>query len=101
MEPAELPFENLLQTAFVASRRAVRYLSPLDTCLPRSIVLFRLLEPFGGARLHYGFRPAPEGIAGHAWVSFRGKVVGEPAESVSSFVDIPLNESEAEANGAG
>lgn len=84
--------DGLVSSAFAASRRAARYLSSLDTCLARSIVLFRLLAPFGGARLHIGVRSVTGGIAGHAWVSFRGVVVGESPEAVAPFAELPFME---------
>ncbi|MCK6685184.1 MAG: lasso peptide biosynthesis B2 protein [Thermoanaerobaculia bacterium] len=92
--PRRDPEPGFVELAFLASRRAVRFLSPLDTCLPRSIVLYELLEPLGGARLHYGFLRGERGIEGHAWVSFRGEVVGEPAANVSRYTEVPLSELE-------
>lgn len=89
-------------TAFLASRRAVRRLCPLDTCLSRSIVLFGLLSRYEGVTLHVGFRkkdgtPAPSGgpagpaekvLDGHAWVSVGGAPLGEPPGSLEGFVEI-------------
>jgi hypothetical protein len=86
------PPEGSVQLALLASRRAVRFLSSIDTCLPRSIVLFHLLEPLGGARLHYGFKRSTSGpVEGHAWVTFRGDAVGETLD-LSSFVEVPLSQ---------
>lgn len=55
-------------------------------CLPRSLVLYRLLRGAGApVRLHTGVRSLGGGLDGHAWVSVGGIAVGEPSDPADLF----------------
>jgi hypothetical protein len=54
-------------------------------CLQRSLVLYRELSRDGAdPHLIVGFRPAPGGLDGHAWIELDGVALGEGAE-VTTF----------------
>lgn len=74
-------------TALLASRRAVARLCPLNTCLTRSVVLYRLLAPYGGVAIHFGFRRREGALEGHAWVTVGGAAVGEPDGALEGYVE--------------
>lgn len=56
-------------------------------CLARSLALVDLLGRHGlPARIEIGMRKAERGLEGHAWVEREGRVMGETAAFVRSFV---------------
>lgn len=60
-------------------------------CLARAMALKRLLESRGldGARVRVGVERRSTGFAAHAWVEYRGAVLGDSSESLSSFTPLP------------
>lgn len=81
---------GLVGTALVASRRAVARLCPLNTCLTRSVVLYRLLEPYDGVAIHFGFRRRDGALEGHAWVTVDGAAVGEPDGALDGYIEAAI-----------
>ncbi len=83
---------RVIDTALLASRRAVARLCPLNSCLTRSIVLYRLLAACEGVEIHYGFRRKDGALEGHAWVTVGGEPVGEPDGTLDGYVEaaVPL-----------
>ncbi|MBI4915095.1 MAG: lasso peptide biosynthesis B2 protein [Acidobacteria bacterium] len=56
------------------------------TCLPRSLVLQRLLLWRGvAATMRIGVRPARDRVAAHAWLEVDGRPVGERSDPGQSF----------------
>lgn len=84
----EVPEEELQRLVFlvgVAARAGIAR----HTCLPRSLVLQRLLVQRGlPAELRIGVRRERGQIAGHAWVEVAGKAVGEPEDVETRFVPL-------------
>ncbi len=79
--PEAVPPEEAIR----ASARAVGILAGrfglLGSCLVRSLVLGALLADQDGTAVHMGFRSdeaAQDEFQGHAWVSFRGRVLPSP-----------------------
>lgn len=71
----------------LAVERAGRW-SPLGPrCLTRAVALQRLLEDGGleGARVRVGVQRDLNGFAAHAWVEFRGRVLGDSPAGVSRY----------------
>jgi hypothetical protein len=65
--------------------RVSRHLGPVDhDCLPRSLILFRVLSAAGAdPQLVCGFRRESGQLSGHAWVVIDGRAVAEtPAEDL-------------------
>ena len=66
-----------------ALRIAKRTLGLEDSCLVRSLALWALLLRRGlDTELRVGFRRQPEGVAGHAWIEYKGVAINED-ESVT------------------
>lgn len=59
-------------------------------CLVRAIAVKRLLDGRGldGARIRVGVREEGPELRAHAWVEYRGHVVGDFPESVRRFSDL-------------
>ena len=76
-----------------ALNRAASYGILRPQCLVRALALTRLLQSRGiaGSRIRIGVRWEPrtgarEAFAAHAWVEYRGELVGTSYDSVSKFV---------------
>lgn len=82
--------QGVLGTALVASRRAVGRLCPLNTCLTRSVVLYRLLKSYDGVVIHFGFRRRDGALEGHAWVTVDGVAVGEPDGALDGYSEAAI-----------
>jgi len=100
--PAPLPARRtrpvspgLVGTALLASRRAVGRLCPLNTCLTRSVVLYRLLASYDGVEIRFGFRMRNGALEGHAWVTVDGVAVGEPDGALDGYVESAIPPSTA------
>jgi hypothetical protein len=67
--------------------RAARLNPFRPQCLARSLALADLLDRHGlhGARIRVGVATGAEGFRAHAWVEYRGRVVGDRDESVGTF----------------
>ena len=66
------------ETIYHIVHRVARQLPGPPQCLPRSIVICRLLRKqrnLGGLRI--SIKPTPPGIEAHAWVEFAQHVLGE------------------------
>lgn len=60
------------------------------SCLPRSLVLWRLLRA-RGAVIRLGVaHPALQGFAAHAWVEIDGRALNATADAVSRYAAFPL-----------
>ncbi len=86
---------RVVDLALLASRRAVARLCPVDSCLTRSLVLCRLLAPYSGVELHYGFRRREGTLEGHAWVTVDGAAVGEPDGALEGYAETDVPPSRA------
>lgn len=71
---------------FVAEGGLVR-----TRCLARALAMKRLLDGrgLGDARIRVGVRESGGELLAHAWVEFRGHVVGDFPERVRSYTDLP------------
>lgn len=60
-------------------------------CLVKALAVKRLLDDEGleDARVRVGVKEDPPDIRAHAWVEFRGHVVGEFEENVEGYADLP------------
>ena len=57
------------------------------SCLPSSLALRRFLRRYGTeTRLRLGTRKTEAGQAGHAWIEYDGRVIGDSEELVRQFV---------------
>jgi len=79
-----------LEASRAAAVRAVgaaaRVTIPPATCLPRALVLCRLLRESGlPAEVRIGVRRADETLQAHAWVELRGEVVGDRSDIAHTF----------------
>lgn len=70
---------------FVSGRVVVR-----PRCLVQAVAVKRLLDRRGldGGRIRVGVRENGDDILAHAWVDFRGHVVGDFPEQVSRYTDL-------------
>lgn len=70
----------------VARRGLVR-----PRCLAQALAVKRLLDRrgLGGARIRVGVKQDAPGIRAHAWVEYRGHVVGDFTEKVREYSDLP------------
>jgi len=82
--------QRVVDTALLASRRAVVRFCPLNSCLTRSVVLYRLLASHEGVAIHYGFRRRDGALEGHAWVTVDGVAVGEPDGARDGYVEMAV-----------
>ncbi len=87
--------QRVVGTALLASRRAVGRLCPLNSCLTRSVVLYRLLASYEGVEIHYGFRRRDGALEGHAWVTVDGVAVGEPDGALGGYAEVAIPPSTA------
>ncbi len=67
--------------------RAARMNPFRPLCLARSLALADLLERHGlrGARIRVGVASGDEGFKAHAWVEYRGRVVGDMDSHVGTY----------------
>lgn len=74
-----------------ALRRAARHGVIRPPCLVRAVALTRLLRLRGypGAQVRVGVRRDGERMIAHAWVVYRGVVVGEEEGSLTGLVELP------------
>ena len=80
--PADLAPAGIARVVELAARAGLQR----HTCLPRSLVLQRLLAQRGhDATLRLGVRKEGERIAAHAWVEVDGETVGEAADVEERF----------------
>lgn len=69
-----------------AIRLAARLHFMSATCLPKSLVLVKMLAKQGlSAKVFIGVAKSDEGIASHAWVEMDGQLIGEPEEIPVTF----------------
>ena len=70
--------------------RAARYGPVRPSCLVRAIALARLLEARGhpGAQVRVGVLRQGERMAAHAWVEYRGCIVGDHERHVSQYDEL-------------
>lgn len=70
----------------VARRGLVR-----PRCLAQALAVKRLLDRrgLGDSRIRIGVKEAAPGIRAHAWVEYRGHVVGDFTEKVREYSDLP------------
>ena len=87
--------QHVVNTALLASRRAVVRFCPLNSCLTRSVVLYRLLASYEGVAIHYGFRRRDGALEGHAWVTVDGIAVGEPDGARDGYIEMAVPPSTA------
>jgi hypothetical protein len=87
--------QRVVGTALLASRRAVGRLCPLNSCLTRSVVLYRLLASYEGVAIHYGFRRRDGALEGHAWVTVNGVAMGEPDGALDGYTEAAVPPSTA------
>jgi hypothetical protein len=73
-----------------AVARASRYGMIRPLCLERALALHAMLEARGltGSRVRVGVRLSGESFAAHAWVEFRGIVLGDTPAHVSGYVPL-------------
>lgn len=78
--------------AALAINRAAAYGVFRPLCLVRSVALTRMLEAGGmhGSRICVGVRRVRGRFAAHAWVEYRGQVLGDREQHVSTF--FPLDD---------
>ncbi len=79
--PQAVPPEEAIRASARAAGILARRLGLLGSCLVRSMVLGALLADQDGTAVHVGFRSdetAQDELQGHAWVSFRGRVLPSP-----------------------
>lgn len=78
--------------AALAINRAAAYGLFRPLCLVRSVALSRMLEAGGmhGSRICVGVRRVRGRFAAHAWVEYRGQVLGDKEQHVSTF--LPLDD---------
>ena len=71
----------------LAVRRAGAYGVFRPACLTRAIAICRLMESRGipGAEVRVGVQLNGEKFAAHAWVEYRGAILGDDAASVSRY----------------
>jgi hypothetical protein len=96
--PAKRPrplTSRVVDTALLASRRAVARICPLNSCLTRSVVLHRLLASYDGVEVHYGFRRRDGALEGHAWVTVDGVALGEPDGALDGYTETAVPPSTA------
>ena len=76
----------------LAINRAAAYGLFRPLCLVRSVALSRMLEAGGmhGSRICVGVRRVRGRFAAHAWVEYRGQVLGDKEQHVSTF--LPLDD---------
>jgi hypothetical protein len=61
------------------------------SCVPRSLVLWRLMRGRGAA-LRLGVdRSAPDGFAAHAWVELDGRALNDTASAIARYSAFPLH----------
>jgi hypothetical protein len=81
--PGKMPIAAIARGVDIAARNQPRP----ATCLPRALVLHRILTDAGWpSTLHVGVRRTGAGLDGHAWVTVDGLAVGEVAGLTESFV---------------
>jgi hypothetical protein len=75
-----------------AIQRAAKYGAFRPACLVQAIALQRMLERDGidGSMIRVGVRQADEGMLAHAWVEWRGEIIGDSPENVRQYA--PLDE---------
>jgi len=88
MEESELSIRCEHLVSIAASHGVVR-----ATCLPRALVLYRLLQEFRvHCTLQLGVSPGSgQPLQAHAWVEFRDSALGEHPAGFKAFRDLPLN----------
>jgi hypothetical protein len=71
--------------------RAASYGVFRPACLVRSVALARLLDNRGisGATVRVGVRIADGKFLAHAWVEYAGHVLGDSAERIGTFAELP------------
>lgn len=74
----------------ISVRRAARYGILRPSCLVRAIALRRLLDAEGieGASVRVGVRRVDGEFSAHAWVTYGGRVIGEPQAFVERFNEL-------------
>lgn len=73
-----------------AVRRAAKYGVLRPKCLAQSLALVRLCEQYGlcGARIRVGVLREEGRLRAHAWVEYRGRVIGDEVATVSTFTPL-------------
>ena len=80
--PVAVDVDRAVRIVGGALRRAYRH----DYCLPRSLVLYRVLARAGRQpRLRIGVRRDGGGLGGHAWVTLDGHPLAEAADPAAAF----------------
>jgi transglutaminase superfamily protein len=71
--------------------RAASYGIFRPACLVRSVALARLLDIRGihGATVRVGVRITDGKFLAHAWVEYAGQVLGDSAERIGTFAELP------------
>ncbi len=59
-------------------------------CLVRAVALARMLESRGisGSQLRVGIRWQGDEFAAHAWIEYRGRILGDVAEHVNNYIPL-------------
>ena len=98
VERADFTGDSELDTAermAESVRVAARLLPSHPACLPRSLVLYRMLRARGiRSDLMIGVTKGevPRTLSSHAWVEIASRAVAEPTEPSKNFQVIPLQE---------
>lgn len=58
------------------------------SCLPRSLVLWRLVRARGGVIRLGVARPAPQAIAAHAWIELAGRPLNDAADVAERYAPL-------------
>ncbi|HEV2130932.1 MAG TPA: lasso peptide biosynthesis B2 protein [Longimicrobiaceae bacterium] len=85
--------EDLVATAArpaLAIRRAAENGIFRPRCLVRAVALARMLESRGisGSQLRVGIRWRGGKFAAHAWIEYRGRILGDVAEHVKNYIPL-------------
>lgn len=82
--------EPAARRAALAVNRAAAYGVFRPLCLVRSVALNRMLEAHGlhGSKVCVGVRKVRGRFAAHAWVEYKGQVLGDREQHVSTFVPL-------------
>jgi len=98
MQSAQVHFQYAVQL-YEIIRLAARCQYRQSACLPKSIVLYEMLQSKGYAvQLKIGVNKTAQRLYSHAWVEFDGKMISEPEQVAQQFTDLQGCDLQGEAH---